>query len=546
MDLGARADISARAATLLLTLIVVGALALRLPAFHWLAGAATDPDYSFHPDVNRFVIAASDIHAPNPDGYPQGMTTQLYLLHLLLGRFTHAHLLPLLESITFFYMGALVVLTYATARFWHLSRVRALLSAALLALAPLAVVQSNFGTADITAVAFFYATLLAGGQYLRTRGQLWFVLLSVLTGMAIAVKLFLPLFAPLLLVLCTQRRGERLAHILAAPLIAAGGFEALSLFSYSPWDLHRLFLVLRQDNGFIAAVASGPMSQLRRYGWDLVSAVGIPVALAALLGLVRSLPALRARATALVHRLRTPDPGSLVTPAALFAAAFAAHAFLILTSGVHFPRHLLVFLPAICIAAGQALPELPLVAQLPAGARGALIAGILIFQTYDSHAIETLYASDIRAELADWATQESARGGHVIDLEDWLEVRGASFSPHMDPLQLDADTYVVTCDTEYLRFLGHHSPAEVFHASSVTHGIEFFNAVYDGSSELGIVHEFVSQPRGVELRLVAAGVLAPLGTYVPRRCYALGPRGQLPPDAQRAMRAQMLEPEAGW
>jgi hypothetical protein len=45
-----------------------------------------------------------------------------------------------------------------------MSRSRALLGAAHLSVAPLAVVQSNFGMPDVAAVFFFYATLLAGGQ----------------------------------------------------------------------------------------------------------------------------------------------------------------------------------------------------------------------------------------------------------------------------------------------------------------------------------------------------------------------------------------------
>src|SRR5580658_9597735 len=192
---------NARATWLCLGLISCAAILLRWPALRWLSGAGISADYTFHPDVNRFVLAASDIHLPNPDGYPQGMTTLLYLTHLALARFTGSALLPLLQAITIVHAGALVAITYATARFWGLNRAQSLLGAAFLAVAPLALAQSNFGTADIAAVTYFYAALLCGGQYLHTRAQLWFVLMCTLTGMCLAMKFFVPLFAPLALVL---------------------------------------------------------------------------------------------------------------------------------------------------------------------------------------------------------------------------------------------------------------------------------------------------------------------------------------------------------
>jgi hypothetical protein len=167
---------SQRTALVFLTLVAIGGIALRLPALHWLQGAGISADYSFHPDVNRFVLGAEDIHVPNPDGYPAGMTTQLYLLTRLASRFAAVGIVQLLQSITLFYSAALTALTFVTARFWGSRPSQALFAAALLTVAPVAVVQSNFGTADMAAASLFYATLLAGGAYLKTQRQLWFVL----------------------------------------------------------------------------------------------------------------------------------------------------------------------------------------------------------------------------------------------------------------------------------------------------------------------------------------------------------------------------------
>lgn len=112
---------------LILALIVAAGVMLRMPAVHWLSGAADDVDFSFQPDDERFVLAAKDIKAPNPDGYPQAMTTQLYLVHSLVSRFTRASVLQVLHAITIFYAGLSILLTYVIARTWRMSRGCALL-----------------------------------------------------------------------------------------------------------------------------------------------------------------------------------------------------------------------------------------------------------------------------------------------------------------------------------------------------------------------------------------------------------------------------------
>ena len=323
---------------LLLACMVGGGLILRMPALHWLTGAGVSPDYSFEPDANRFLFAARNITAPNPDGYPQGMTTQLYLVDLVIQRFAHVGLKQLLQAITLFYSGILIVLTYATARSWRMSRARALLAAALLTLAPLAVVLSNFGTADMAAVSFFYATLLAGGRYLRTRKQLWFVLLCALTGIAVAVKFFIPLFAPLALVLAMQERDKLVAQGLSAVLIVAGSFEAFSMFNYTPSDLHKLYWMLRDDNIGISGSDTGPIrkgvfNQLLLYSWDFVSAAGIPVAMAVAFGGVRWLLTLPGQLARLRSTLLASGWRALVTSSTLFVAALSVHAMLIVSAG---------------------------------------------------------------------------------------------------------------------------------------------------------------------------------------------------------------------
>jgi hypothetical protein len=540
MSVAVSRGLNARLAWLILALIIAGGVTLRMPAMHWLSGAADSADFSFHPDDRRFVLGAEDIKAPIVNGYPQGMTTQLYLANLSVGRFTHAGLLPLLHGITILYAGLLILLTYVIARSWQMSRGRALLGAAFLSLAPLAVVESNFGTADTTAVFYFYATLLAGGQYLRTQKQLWFISVCALTGMALAVKFFIPLLAPLALVLAVQRKGDRLAQGLTAVLIVIASFEALSFFRFAPWDLHHLFWVLRDDNMVVTGAHWAPLRQLRLYSWDLVSAVGIPVALLFVIAIARWSRSARELARRVTHAYFVDGWRSLVTPATLFFAALSLHALLLLMAQIHVPRHLLVFLPVICIAAAQTLFGLLEFRKYAVPARALTIGVILAYQTSEAVAIESLYSADVRNDMASWSARQAAQGKQVIALMEYSGVRGTTYNPDQNPLLLDASSYVVTCDLEYLRYLHQRKASEVWHANGGQDRLEFFNGVFEGTSDFGIVQEFKSEPRGVELQLIKANIMNPLGTYVPRQCYALGRADQLPPDTQRAIRAEVL------
>jgi len=534
-----KGTIGGRSAGLILAAIMVGCVLLRLPALHWLTDAGNSPDFSFHPDVGQFITGAQDIKAPNPVGYPEGLVTHLYLLHKLLAPLTGAGYMQLLHSITIFYAAMIALLTYVTARCWNMSRATALLAAALWSIAPGAVVQSNFGTADLTAVFYFYAAVLSGGQYLRTGKSIWFVALCALVGMAVAVKFFVPLFAPLFLVLAVQRREQMAASVLAAFFIVLGSFEMLSFFRYTPWDLHHLYWVLRDDNVYIAG-GQGPLGQLRSYSWRVVTAVGIPVALLLALGIIRWLPSLRRSIPAIVSRAFSRDWRALVTPATLFIAAFLLHALLLLMAGALAVRHLLVFLPAICIAASYMLLRLLEAGRVPVAVRWSIVAVIIGFQTYDSIAIESIFTHDIRNDVAAWTDKQLADGKHVVAMMVYSAVRGSTYDQDQNPLDLDKDSYIATCDLEYDRYMGEGSAEGIFHAVGGEPRLEFYRHVLkDGSSEFGIVREFVSEPAGVELRLIQRDKMAPLDASVPRRCFALGRSDQLPQDEQRRIRAEL-------
>jgi hypothetical protein len=68
----------------------------------------------------------------------------------------------------------------------------------------------------------------------------------------------------------------------------------------------------------------------------------------------------------------------------------------------------------------------------------------------------------------------------------------------------------------------------------------------DGTSEFGVVREFASAPRGFALNLVDANLLPSLGTFVPRRCLALGRQGQLDSATQQRIRVAVAGAGRGW
>jgi hypothetical protein len=286
--------------------------------------------------------------------------------------------------------------------------------------------------------------------------------------------------------------------------------------------------MLRDDNVLVGGAASGPLMQLWLYSWDLISAVGIPIAALLLIGLTRWLPTTRTLLPELRDRRLAGGWRALVSPATLFVAALSVHALMILTAHVHFERHLLVFLPVACIAAAQALYGLCSRQGAPTPAFATAVVALLSYQIYDGRYIEEVFSTDVRAQLATWAAQQEAQHHRVVTYSSYSYVRGAEYHRDEDPLLLDKDaSYIVTCDFEYARFLNQKSRNEIFHAGS-QRVVDFWRAAFAGTSDFHIIRQFSSAPHGLEMRLIEADVMAPLGTFVPRSCYALARAGIQP------------------
>lgn len=382
--------------------IAVAGLALRSAGLEWLIGAGPRPSYSFHPDDARFILTASHFEEGPLGGYPNGMATHVFLVDRLPaliealggGKFqalleaSDSNLAILLRAVTLAYAALTVPLTYLVARTIGCSSGVGLLASALIAVTPLHVVNSHFGTADVTVVWYFYASLLVGGAYLRTGRQPLFIAFVVLCGVALAVKFFISVAAALAVtVLLDPHRDWKTQGVLAL-FVAFVSFEAFQLFNYNLWDFARLMKVLMFDIDNVT-VGGGGLSaggQVREYVLQSVSALGLPIAALVVVGLFLFTLSLvtRFRRLSDVSQARHAIRTFLRSPTGLIAVSLTFHALLILSAeGVHGARQLLVFVPVACVLAAATLARLANLTPLPAIAAGGLVVAVFAYQLHN-------------------------------------------------------------------------------------------------------------------------------------------------------------------
>jgi len=504
---------------LLLGLIVVGAVLLRLQGLHWLLAVAPTADFSYMMDDQRFVELAKDFSAGTFDGYPYGMTTQLLALQALISPFvSDVNLLHLLRVVTLIYAALTLVLTFFISRSWGIGNGWSLLAVFLLATAPTHVVTSNYGTADVTAVFFFYLALFVEGRYLITRKQVWFVVAAALTGAAIAIKLFLPLLVPLGLIVLAHKGARFFTQALLAAVVVLISFEALSLFSYEISDLMKMSASIKNDNISIQG-GNGPVKQLVLYTWDLVSAVSIPVFLLGFAGLALWVKGFFSRVQPLAA-IRS-DWRSLITPETILLCALAAHGVLLIFAGIHAVRHLLVFVPATCIAAAFAAKRMSEAGWL--NRPGRIVSGLLLiaYAISNAVAVEALYVRDIRNQLGAWAAETASRGRKIVSVGEWTQMQGVSFERRADLAALGPDDYLVTCDLEFNGYLRSRD-AKTYNVFGGQPRTDFYWNVLEGRADFRIVKLLREEPLSIEQWLIDRQFMRPIGTFVPKRCLVLG------------------------
>lgn len=506
----------------LLSAIITGSLALRVPGLDWLVGFGPTNDYSFRLDDQRFVDLAKNFLAGMVDGYVHGMTTHLLGLEAVLGPFFPGqNPLQLLRAVTVIYAALTVLLVFVMARAWAIGNADALLAAFFLAAAPMHVANSNFGTADVTAVFYFYLTLFAEGKYLHTKDPLWFVLAAALTGAAIAIKFFIPLLLPLTLLIFVHRGRDLLTKALTASLVFLGCFETFSLFAYRLTDFKTLIATLRGDVISVPG-GNGIVVQLVLYSWDLISGLSLPVAILLLIGLVTTTSQLARRLPSITASGTTQrDWRSFITPNSLLFSALAMHGLVIVSSGAHASRHELVYLPVACIGAACTLKTiLGRYAHIP-WLRPVSISILLIYGGANAIAVESLYTRDIRIDVADWTSKHIPNSRNILTFSEFSRIKGITYDHNANPQLLDTSKYILTCDTEYKAYLKSRD-ATTYDVYGGQKRVDFFWDVFEGKSAFRVIKVFKQAPLSIEQMLIDSQILRPVGSFVPKTCFVLG------------------------
>ena len=528
----------------LLALICVCAVGLRLAGVGWLADAVPHPGYSFHPDVMRFVEPIADFeNIRGWRGYPVGFTSQLFVTATVLGYAgLDADPVTLIRSISLSY-GVLTIFLVGLLA-WRLSGSGGFgaLAAAFLALAPLHIINSHFGTPDGAATFFLYVTLIFGWRAVKHDRDLDFVLFVASVGVSLAMKFYFPLLVPLAIVTWMQPR--RMERLLLAAFVLAGSFSIASFFNYTPWELKELVRMLLHDNldtedGF------GPLQQLGLYAWDSIRALGIGAWLCFLVGaadaMVRAWRAWVGSGSSISERV----VGFVNSPYIVPASAFGVYLAAVLAADIHAPRHLLPFLPLMCFLAASGVT----IIYKRIAPRRTLGAGILLllfaYQSYNALGIEAQYRRDIRNVLANEIDKLPVPPEEVATFSEYSLVRGTRLtSPLEDARSEPESAYFVTCDLEYARYFSADTADKVFHARGGQTRLDFYRKLFAQQLDYRVAFEIHRQARTLEERLAASGFLSHIGEFLVNHC-ALFQRSSssahAAPIRNRAMRRPMRE-----
>lgn len=505
------------AASAALLVIVAAAIAVSWPGIHWLIGYGPTPDFSFHPDDGRFVaLARHFFHVTNlAEPYPYFMATQLFLVHLglhdLLRRAVNDAVV--LRCISLAYSAAGIALCYRFARLLDYSRLVALLTAYFVAVAPLHVISAHFGTADMSSLFLFYLTLLTAWRYRVAGGDAWFYATAALAGVALADKFYLPaLVPPAMLVFDLPVARRRFAGFLAASVCVAT-FEAASLFSYTPVAFAGLIGMIAADN-LVVHGGKAPPAQIVLYLWDVPTCCGV---IATMLAVAEA--GLRLR---FLRRFSLPGRAArrawLARPAAILIVSLVACAAAIVFAGVHFERHILVFVPPVALLAALAIARA--MRWLVTAPRAAAIPGyaaiviVLAAAGLDAAVTDQVYPNDLRVGLADFLarhdlTNVAATTSIYTELYGVTQVGGEPRS-----------RVFIGCDLEYRRYQEAAAGNTVFHLSGGKQRANFYVALLAGKTSYHEIYRTTRKRFSIEDRFARGGWLPELDYYAPDECRA--------------------------
>lgn len=517
---------------LALSCLILTAIAIRLPGVHWLIGYGPNVDFSFNPDAHRFIVFADHFHAAqaNRNGYPPFMVVQLFLIDAFLHKVGAApNAVIVLRSISMVYSAFSLILSYVFLTSLGFSRLTGILASFFLAISPLHIIFSHFGTADMSAFFLFYMTAYAAWRHQRSHREHWFFITAALAGLAIADKFFLPALVPLSLIILSQPSHRVLASSFVAGCIFVTFFCFASFFNYTPWDFKNLIDMLFYDNLFVSGGKSPPQ-QLLLYSWDLVACAGVATTTLAAFGGIIAIHDWGARESfhswkkRLMRETTIPDfidtvRSYLRSPNSVIPLALLCHAVLIVTAQVHFPRHILVFVPVICFLAAFAAERiffrLMSTRILTRSVGITALISVLTLQLVNGFATDWVYSTDIRAKLSQFldenhfASQTSTTSGFYTHLKNVSVIKGLATSP-----------FFISCDLEYNRYMSAARGVPTFHVFGGKVRTDFFVSLFSGRAGYVPIFHIKRQRFSIEDHLAEIGLLPNIGTDVPNECIA--------------------------
>ena len=310
---------------LVLFLILLVGFWLRFDGLDW----GNKSGMRFHPDERRFTEQAQALDRGRPlnKTYVFGFGEAIRAVHMVLPSVNYAHIGRAISLVS----GLLLCLViFAIARELKLSRAAAALGCALISLNTLCVINSHYGTADMTYVLLLYFFALC---VLRE----WSLMAAIVAGAVMAAKFGL-ILVPSLLWLMWRRRARGILLVVLTVLV----FLAAQGFTFDSTSLHMIWSDMRNDT--IGGFDHQKWQNIITYLGIAIRALGIPVFIFAVAGLVR------ARGREALHAIADGDRRHTRIIAFL---PFALHAVGLLGISTTFPRHALPLVPlAIIVAAG--------------------------------------------------------------------------------------------------------------------------------------------------------------------------------------------------
>src|SRR5262249_53420082 len=327
--------------------------------------------------------------------------------------------LIVLRYISIAYAILSIILSYVFLISLGFSRFVSTLSSFFLAFAPLHIILSHFGTPDMSVFFLFYLTVFSASRYQTYNKELWFYMTLALAGIAMADKFFLPALVPPTIIVFNQSTDNIWRTSFISLCVIVTFFCGASFFNFTPWDLLQLLRRLTFDNLLITGGKS-PLQQIILYPWDIIACSGAITSGLALIGCILlfhrfGVPWL----DGLIHELRkeTIAISTIITkikfwirlPVSVIILPLLFHVALITIAEVHVSRHILIFVPIVCVFAALAVEtvsEWLKVKSIPLRVIGAVVlCSILIIQFANGLVTDWIYPTDVRAKLGDFLTE---------------------------------------------------------------------------------------------------------------------------------------------